>query len=175
MRFVLTVGILFLMGFVKPNSSDNISLAIETPKLRINDTVTKIVVNKTERKLYAYFGDTVKWYRCAFGADPIGHKQRKGDNKTPEGDYFIEYKNPNSRGYKALAISYPNEQDKANAKKMGVDPGGDIMVHGLWWKDQDPITQWMYDWTWGCIALNNTQILELYTWTFEGTPITIEP
>ena len=146
-----------------------------TSSFNITDSVTRIVVSKTERKLYAYFGDTFKWYYCAFGANPVGHKQREGDNKTPEGNYYISYKNPNSRGYRSLAISYPNEEDIKNAEKLGVNPGGDIMVHGLWWPSQDPETHWMYDWTWGCIALNNTQILELYTWTNEGTPITIKP
>lgn len=144
-------------------------------RLKINDSVTHIIVSKSERKLYAYYGDTVKWYYCAFGANPYGHKQKKGDNKTPEGKYYISLKNPNSRGYKSLKISYPNAADKARAKKKGVSPGGDIMIHGLWWPSQDPETHWMYNWTWGCIAINNTQIDELFKWTFNKIPITIKP
>lgn len=174
--FVLILSLLSL-SFIKPNESPMgpVAMLEANNKLVITDTVTKIIIDKSERKLYAYYGDTFKWYYCAFGANPKGHKQQEGDNKTPEGKYYIEYKNPNSRGYKSLKISYPNARDRARAKKKGVSPGGDIFVHGLWWPDQNPETHWMYNWTWGCVALNNTQILELYKWTFPGTPITINP
>ncbi len=144
-------------------------------KMRISDTVKRIVVVKSQRKLYAYFKDTFKVYRCALGANPVGHKRREGDNKTPEGTYYISLKNPKSRGYRSLKISYPNSRDRAQARKKGVSPGGDIFIHGLWWPSQDPETHWLYDWTWGCVALNNQEILELYKWTVVKTPITIKP
>ena len=85
----------------------------------------KSLLTKTQRKLYAFYGDTFKWYYCAFGANPVGYKQREGDNRTPEGNYYISLKNPQSRGYRSLKISYPNAQDRAKARKMGVSPGGD--------------------------------------------------
>lgn len=174
MRSSILIVMIFSLGFINPNNGPVAALEANN-KLVINDTVTKIIVSKSERKLYAYYGDTFKWYYCAFGANPKGHKQQEGDNKTPEGTYYIQYKNPKSRGYKSLKISYPNATDRARARKRGVSPGGQIFVHGLWWPDQNPNTHWMYNWTWGCIALNNEQILELFTWTFPGTPITINP
>lgn len=175
MRGIILIAVICLMGFKSPITTNSKGLLVVNGELKINDTVTRILVSKKHRKLYAFFGDTFKVYRCAFGANPEGHKQKEGDNRTPEGNYFIEYRNPRSRGYRSLKISYPNAADRAKAKEMGVSPGGDIMVHGLWWPSQDPETQWMYDWTWGCIALNNKQILELYNWTFVNTPITIRP
>lgn len=174
MRSSILIVMIFSLGFVNPKKGPVAALEANN-KLVINDTVTKIIVSKSERKLYAYYGDTFKWYYCAFGANPKGHKQQEGDNKTPEGTYYIQYKNPKSRGFKSLKISYPNTTDRARARKRGVSPGGQIFVHGLWWPDQNPNTHWMYNWTWGCIALNNEQILELFTWTFPGTPITINP
>ena len=169
----IAIGIV-LMAFNAPEKS--IYNANPAKKeIAITDSVTKIIVSKEERKIYAYFGDTFKIYRCAFGANPVGHKQQEGDNRTPEGSYTINLKNPKSRGFKSLKISYPNATDIANAKAKGVKPGGDIFIHGLWWPTQDPNTHWLYDWTWGCIAINNTEILELFNWTRVGTPITIKP
>ena len=120
MRGLIVVGLICLMAFKSPEATTSKGLLIVNGELKINDTVTKIVVSKRHRKLYAYFGDTFKVYRCAFGANPKGHKQKEGDNRTPEGTYFIEYKNPKSRGYRSLKISYPNAQDRARAKKNGV-------------------------------------------------------
>ncbi len=169
--FILCVSLCFAFGLPK----ESIKVAKSSKELLITDTVKKIYISKAERKIYAYFKDTFKVYRCAFGANPIGHKQKQGDNKTPEGLYIINLKNPKSRGYRSLKISYPNEIDKANAKKIGVDPGGDIFIHGLWWPSQDPKTHWMYDWTWGCIAINNAEIEELFAWVALNTPIIISP
>ena len=177
MRGLVVIVLVFLMGFISPveRAVPAIETAPKPKELVINDTVTKIIINKTQRKLYAFYGDTFKWYYCAFGANPVGHKQREGDNKTPEGNYYISLKNPQSRGFRSLKISYPNAQDRAKARKMGVSPGGDIFIHGLWWPDQNPETHWMYDWTWGCVALNNQQIAELFKWTIVKTPVTISP
>ena len=142
---------------------------------KINAAVKLIVVKKKENTLLAYFGDTFKVYQVALGANSIGHKVQKGDNKTPEGNYTIVLKNPNSRGYKALKISYPNLDDKHKAWQAGLDPGGDICIHGLWWDTQDPLTHWQSNWTQGCIALNNQQIDELYQYTCVGTQVKILP
>lgn len=155
---------------------------IEVPKsarrirpFNINSAVKHLLVKKSENKLYAYFGDTFKVYRVALGGNPVGHKVQKGDNRTPEGDYTIVLKNPNSRGYKSLKISYPNNEDRSRAWQAGLDPGGDICIHGLWWDQQDPITHWQSNWTQGCVALNNQQMDELYKHTAVGTTIKIIP
>lgn len=95
--------------------------------------VEKIVVFKEKRELHLLDseGKQLKTYLVALGTNPIGHKQKQGDGRTPEGKYTIDYRNPKSRFHRSLHITYPNAQDKLNAQKMGVDPGGDIMIHGL--------------------------------------------
>ena len=147
----------------------------ELRKIEITDTIIKFKVKKSERKLYAYFGDTFKVFKISLGANPIGRKMQKGDHKTPEGKYFICFKNEKSRGYKSLKLSYPNEEDKKRANALKVSPGGDICIHGLWWDTQDPKTHWKDDWTEGCLAVNNQEIDEIFTHTNLKTPINILP
>lgn len=159
----------------KPVKSAKAETAEEDRKISITSRIIRITVKKSSQKLYAYFKDTFKVYRISLGANPKGHKVMQGDNKTPEGTYRIAYKNPNSRGYKSLKISYPNESDRKKAQKLGVNPGGEIFIHGLWWKTQDPKTHWKDNWTRGCIAVNNQQIEELYQYTDVDTEITILP
>lgn len=117
----------------------------------------------------------IKQYHVAFGANPKGHKQQEGDEKTPEGTYILDYKKEDSSFYRSMHISYPNEQDKANAKKLGVSPGGFIMVHGqrngFGWLA--PIAQW-FNWTDGCIALTNSEMDEFMELVNVGTEIQIE-
>ena len=144
-----------------------------TPALQFD----KLEIKKGERRLLAYNkGTVVRVYAIALGADPLGHKERQGDNKTPEGRYTINDKNPNSAYYKNLGISYPNASDKARAKQLGVSPGGDIKIHGL-----APhfaavgIAHRMTDWTFGCIAVANEEMEELYQRVAVGTPIEIFP
>ncbi len=156
-------------------SSKPSAVAEEDRNITINSMITRYVVKKSSQKMYVYFGDTFKVFRISLGTSPFGHKTRKGDNKTPEGTYKITFKNPNSRGYKSLKISYPNQHDRLNAQKMGVNPGGDICIHGLWWKTQDPQTHWKDNWTQGCIAVNNQQIDEIYKYAAVDTEITILP
>ncbi len=139
--------------------------------------VDKITVRKSARKLELYHnGKIVKSYTIALGKNPIGHKQMEGDSKTPEGKYFIAYHNPKSSYHLSLKISYPDEQDKFNAKKMGVSAGGDIMIHGL--PNRAPFLGRFHnltDWTQGCIAVNNYEIEEIYAAVKDGTPIEILP
>ena len=117
----------------------------------------------------------IKEYHVVFGANPKGHKQQEGDERTPEGTYTLDYKKENSSFYRSMHISYPNEQDKANAKKLGVSPGGFIMVHGqrngFGWLA--PISQW-FNWTDGCIALTNPEMDEFMELVNVGTKIFIE-
>lgn len=140
-------------------------------------TVNKVVVYKAKRLMQLMSEDkVVKEYSISLGDNPIGHKVQQGDERTPEGDYVIDYRNTQSRYRLSLHISYPNEQDKANAKKLGVSPGGDIMIHGspnkFSWSES--ILQNM-DWTDGCIAVTNDEIDEIGRLVKNGTPIRINP
>jgi murein L,D-transpeptidase YafK len=109
-------------------------------------------------------------YRIALGRDPVGHKQHEGDGRTPEGRYVIDRRNPKSKYHLALHISYPNAEDVARAQTAGVEPGGDIMIHGL--KDGE---QREDDWTQGCIAVTNQVMDEIWGLVPDGTVIVIEP
>jgi murein L,D-transpeptidase YafK len=139
--------------------------------------VDRIVVEKSKRTLTLMDGrKALKTYKVALGGQPIGAKDRQGDHKTPEGIYSVDAKNPNSQFYKALHISYPNQSDRANARKLGVSPGGDVEIHGLgakwgWLGAKHRLT----DWTDGCIALTNEEIDEIYPLIKVGTPVEIRP
>jgi len=139
--------------------------------------IDKIVIEKSKRKLQVYSNDKlIKTYKISLGQNPTGDKEFEGDKKTPEGEYVINDKNPNSGYYKNLGISYPNKQDIENAKKIGKDPGGQIKIHGikngLGWIGKIHL---LMDWTAGCIALTNEDIDELYNVIKVETPIVIKP
>ena len=150
------------------------------PSLLLADELPKadlVLVKKGERKMYLIKKDKpFKEYRVAFGANPEGHKQKEGDERTPEGRYILDYKKSDSAFYKAIHISYPNEQDKKRAREMGVNPGGLIMIHG-----QKNGYGWLgfisqsFNWTDGCIAVKNSEMDEIWTSVDSGTPIIIEP
>lgn len=116
----------------------------------------------------------IKTYQIALGRNPIGKKQFEGDMKTPEGLYFIDTKSAYSKYHKNLNISYPNQADVSFAKSYGKKAGGDIKIHGLPnnYKEEN---YKRYDWTWGCIALTNTEIDELFEHIKMGCPIFILP
>ncbi|OZG72833.1 hypothetical protein BTA51_12705 [Hahella sp. CCB-MM4] len=138
--------------------------------------VDLVKIDKSERKMYLLEGDEiVREYSVALGANPKGHKQQEGDEKTPEGTYILDYIKEDSSFYRAMHISYPNEQDVENAKNLGVSPGGFIMVHGQrnWLGWLAPITQ-MFNWTNGCIALINSDMDEFMQLVNIGTEIRIE-
>ncbi|GAA5525697.1 hypothetical protein Maes01_02269 [Microbulbifer aestuariivivens] len=138
--------------------------------------VDLVKVDKSARKLYLMDGGAVvQEYDVAFGANPKGHKQQEGDERTPEGVYILDYKKEDSAFYRAMHVSYPNAQDKADAKERGVSPGGFIMVHGQrnWLGWLAPITQ-RFNWTDGCIALTNAEMDEFMDLVQVGTEIQIE-
>lgn len=138
-------------------------------------TVDYILVEKNKRLMSLYSrNQKVREYQIALGFNPVGHKQKKGDGRTPEGIYSIIKKNPKSAFYKTMKISYPNDQDRARARSKGVSPGGDIMIHGLKnGKVGKKHLQW--DWTYGCMALTNEEMKEVYDATAPGTVIEIRP
>jgi murein L,D-transpeptidase YafK len=143
----------------------NLAFAVELPKADL------VLVKKSERKMYLIKNDKpFREYKVAFGANPEGHKQQEGDERTPEGRYILDYKKSASSFYKAIHISYPNEQDKKRAKEKGVNPGGLIMIHG----QKNGFTQ-SFNWTDGCIAVKNIEMDEIWTSVNVGTPIIIKP
>jgi murein L,D-transpeptidase YafK len=139
--------------------------------------VTKVLVRKAERRLYLLDGDeVVRSYRIGLGDNPSGHKLYEGDERTPEGEYTLDWRNAASDYYKSIHISYPNDNDREMASAWGLDPGGNIMIHGLP-NDADGM-EFAYeglDWTNGCIAVSNEEIDEIWRLVADGTPIRILP
>jgi murein L,D-transpeptidase YafK len=141
------------------------------------DKADLVLVIKSESKLLLVKDDQVfRAYRVAFGANPRGHKQQEGDERTPEGRYLLDYKKEKSDFYKAIHISYPNEEDRRRAEAAGVDPGGAIMIHGQ--KNGSDRLLWIMqnlNWTDGCIAVSNSAMDEIWEAVSIGTPIEIRP
>jgi len=137
----------------------------------------RVVVYKGARKLVLWSqGKELRSYKVALGGEPVGPKTRQGDHRTPEGHYVLDSRNANSHFYKAFHISYPNAQDIAAAQKLGVSPGGDIMLHGLpkeyAWVGK---AHTLHDWTDGCVAVTDEEMDEIWKLVRVGTPIEIKP
>jgi murein L,D-transpeptidase YafK len=137
--------------------------------------VEYLIVDKSERLMIAYArGVPVKaWRGLQFGDAPLGHKRFEGDERTPEGHYVIEGRNPGSAFHLSLKVSYPDPADRAFAAQYGRSPGGDIFIHGQ--PNALPFGRMPGDWTDGCIALSNEEIEELWQIVPDGTPIEIRP
>jgi murein L,D-transpeptidase YafK len=154
---------------------------IETLEQKIfalrTEPADKVLIEKKERRLTLLSnGEVIKTYKIALGGDPVGPKERQGDNKTPEGTYIIDSRNRNSNYHLSLHISYPNEKDKMRAKELGVSPGGDIMIHGI----KNGLA-WVgalhagIDWTKGCIAVTDEEMEKIYKLVPNGTIVEIRP
>jgi murein L,D-transpeptidase YafK len=140
-------------------------------------TIDRIFIEKSARKLLVFAnGKKLKTYRVALGRNPLGAKQEEGDNKTPEGIYKIDGRNPQSNFHLALHVSYPSDEDKTRATEHGVSAGFDIMIHGIQ-KGRGWIGAFhrLNDWTAGCIALTDEEIDELWRITPDGTTVEIRP
>jgi len=164
-----------------PQASSPLHLPLKSPR---------IVVKKGARKLFLYENNKlVRTYRVGLGLSPVGDKVRSGDHRTPEGDFYIFTKNNKSAFYLSLGISYPNlahaerglrdglitkaqYNSIVRANKAKTTPpqytrlGGTIYIHGNGASS---------DWTWGCVALEDENIRELFNAVTVGTPVTIEP
>jgi murein L,D-transpeptidase YafK len=136
-----------------------------------------IVVEKGERRLTLFYrGFAVRKYRVALGKNPVGDKISIGDYKTPEGLFYIIGRNPQSKFYKSLEISYPDSAHETRAAKLGVSPGGNIMIHGLPpHQAKLGAAHALADWTEGCIAVTNGEIDELWRAVEMGAVINIKP
>lgn len=168
MRNLLVVIAFMAVGILSGCSS---SQQIRIPKYTGPD-VTQIVVNKGARRMYLLNDRSIlKSYDIGLGFRPQGDKRIQGDGRTPEGIYYIDRRNPNSAFFLSIGISYPNRRDVAEARALGQSPGGDIFIHGRptdWRKGKR-------DWTAGCIAVTNEEMLEIYAMVRNGTPIVINP
>ena len=178
-RGLLTAVVLATVAII----SSSASAAMASTKNSLNNTdaipknviIDKVFVDKSKRILQLLSDNKViKTYHVALGGNPTGHKQKQGDSRTPVGSYNLDYKNEKSKFYRSIHVSYPNAADKAFAKKLGVSPGGDIMIHGQknGFGALDPVTQKL-DWTEGCIAVTNDEIDEIMAAVKVGTAIEI--
>ncbi|MBZ5552102.1 MAG: L,D-transpeptidase family protein [Acidobacteriia bacterium] len=137
----------------------------------------KVLIEKKARKLTLLQGTAViQTYRIALGSHPIGPKQCQGDQRTPEGHYIIDARKKNSHYHWSLHVSYPNETDRAVARKRRCNPGGDIFIHGLpngyGWLGK---AHTAHDWTLGCVAVTDEEIEEIWRLVPKGTPVEIKP
>jgi len=163
-------------GIVRADAADNLGNASLRPTESM-PTADRVVVYKGERRMQLMRGESIlRTYRVALGLNPIGHKERSGDFRTPEGRYMLTRRNPRSDFFLSIQVSYPNQADIKNARRNGWDTGGSIMVHGL--PNQLKHTPAYYekrDWTDGCIAVSNSDMLEIWLLTTNNTPIDILP
>jgi len=137
----------------------------------------KVLVEKGARKLHLLKnGVPFRTFDIALGQAPQGHKEMEGDEKTPEGIYLLDGRNPNSDYFLSIHISYPNGRDRAAARSKGVDPGGAIMIHGQ--PNVPTYSAAFYareDWTDGCIAVSNSDMIDIWLMTPDNVPIEIVP
>jgi murein L,D-transpeptidase YafK len=143
----------------------------------VEGSVDRIVVEKAAHRMSLYAGDRlVRTYAISLGGGGLAPKVRSGDRRTPEGDYRITGRNPRSRYHLALRIGYPTPAQTAAARAKGIDPGGDIMIHGL--PNGRGALSALYkgqDWTDGCIALTDPEIEEVWTLVRDGAAVRITP
>lgn len=164
MRVLKVMLMLLLMGAVS-------GCAIKFKSYR-GPKVTRVIVYKERRQMYLMHGKRVlKRYHIDLGFAPAGDKKIEGDGKTPEGEYLIDRRNPNSAFYLSIGISYPNNADRAEARALGKPVGGDIFIHGGRRKN-DPKNA---DWTAGCISVSDRQMRDVYAMVKNGTRISILP
>ncbi len=147
-----------------------ISVPVEKP-------ANKILIEKKARRLTLLRDSAaIRKYRIALGGHPEGAKACQGDERTPEGNYVISGRNQKSQYHWSLRISYPNAADRAAARKLKCNPGGDIFIHGLpngyGWIGKAHAA---HDWTLGCIAVTNAEIEEIWALVPNGTPVEIKP
>lgn len=144
-------------------------------EMQLQPEIDRIVIDKSDRTLFAYSGRSlIREMPVSLGRAPVGQKQFEGDSRTPEGIYPVTEHKGDSTYYLAMLIGYPTTEQEAQSRDKGTDPGGDIMIHGirngLGWLGR---VHRLVDWTQGCIALTDGEILWLYRHTADGVPVEI--
>lgn len=183
-RTILLLASMLMTAFVdaarafdSENPPKPVLLTWTPPPLASSQRATRIVIDKSWRMMMLESkGQILRVYTIGLGDDPIGHKEQRGDSRTPEGTYRIDFKHPTSKFHLSMRISYPNDKDRARARKMRVHPGSDIMIHGTpngveWWRT----TLMERDWTDGCVAVTNREIEEIWSMVQVGTRVDIRP
>lgn len=137
----------------------------------------RVEVHKAAHKLFLYHGSRLLGeYPIKLGLNPQGQKEREHDFRTPEGHYFLARRNTRSDYFLSIQVSYPNQTDELRARKNGWAPGGSIMIHGLPNNPHHPTAYYQSsDWTDGCIALTNSDMVEVWMRTQDNIPIDIYP
>ena len=137
----------------------------------------RLVVHKSKRRLELLkAGAVVAEYPIRLGLNPAGHKLHEGDFRTPEGHYYLSRRNPRSEFFLSIGVSYPNDADRRRARGNGKKPGGSIMIHGLPNVPRKPADYYAHnDWTDGCIAVSNSDMVDIWLRTKVGLPIEIRP
>jgi murein L,D-transpeptidase YafK len=170
----LSIALLCVVGGAQADSG--LMPVVATTKSATLPTASRVVVYKTERRLDLMRGNEVlRSFRVSLGLQPQGHKERVGDFRTPEGRYYLTRRNARSDFFLSIQVSYPNERDAKRAKANGWDPGGSIMIHGLPNRLKREPDYYERDWTDGCIALSNSDMVEIWLLTHDNTPIDILP
>lgn len=168
-RFLLLIiSTLLLMTYSAVSRGEMMSIV---PQAHID----RVEVKKSSRRMYLMDGnEIIREYRIALGKNPKGHKVQEGDNRTPEGKYYLDFVMDDSSFYRSMHVSYPNLRDRKRAEVLEVNPGGNIKIHGL--KNgnvKDPRFVQSFDWTNGCIAITNDEMDEFISLVRIGTPIYI--
>ncbi len=174
--FLVLAACVGVAGVAHADAADNIGTA-STRSTMSMPTADRVIVYKGERRMLLMRGESIlRTYKVALGLNPVGHKERAGDFRTPEGHYLLTRRNPRSDFFLSIQVSYPNKADIRNARRNGWDTGGSIMIHGL--PNQLKHRPGYYenrDWTDGCIAVSNSDMLEIWLLTVNNTPIEILP
>jgi murein L,D-transpeptidase YafK len=162
------LGVLLVLGAATARAEDPIS---------VPEYADRVLVDKSERKLYLLkAGRVLREVDVSLGLVPAGPKQREGDFRTPEGKYFLDARNADSDFFLSIHVSYPDDSDRVRARAQGVDPGGQIMIHGLPNEPRYDLRRYLdTDWTDGCIAVSNSDMVDIWLMTRESTPIEIRP
>ena len=141
------------------------------------DSIDKIVVIKKKRKMYLYKNNKVKSVvPVSLGKNPNGTKLQEGDNRTPEGTFWLSRKLCSKKYYRSLCISYPRPEDIQRAKAQGVSAGGNITIHAQpKWNASGKSDRYTLNrnWTEGCVAVTNATMKRLWYAVREGVPIII--
>ncbi|CAA2106187.1 hypothetical protein MBUL_03561 [Methylobacterium bullatum] len=177
-RIGFTVSAVVAVGAVGIVAADRAQIGRVAPDLVAEtERADRVLVEKSARRLTLFReGRVLATYPISLGFSPIGHKQREGDGRTPEGLYSIAYRNPLSVAHLSLKVSYPNEADTEAARDGGYEPGGDIMIHGIMngfsWLGR---LHRLKDWTSGCVAVANDEMAAIYARVDVGTPVELRP
>ena len=189
---LLALAVSFAMGgavsaatsYNKPQRQDQESArvpadpsAADTSAAAVPLLADRVIVRKSERRLYLMHGTSVlRSYRVALGLNPVGPKVQEGDSRTPEGHYQLTRRNPRSEYFLSIMVSYPNDRDLQRARRNRLTPGGAIMIHGLPNElRREPTYYEKRDWTDGCIAVSDSDMLEIWLMTPPDAPIDILP